>query len=73
MHKFIVSDDFIDRSIKSPFMAAYLEGCNDPPLALYIISGLKIVHGAKVSSDIKLKIKAGLGAIIPQVEAYKNI
>lgn len=57
-----VDDEFLAASMKTPSVVAYLAGCRDPPPPLYIVTGLKIVHGASVTTGKSTSVDVNVGA-----------
>jgi hypothetical protein len=57
-----VDDEFLAASMQVPSVKAYLAGCRDPPPALYMVTGLKIVYGASVTTSTSTSFDATAGA-----------
>lgn len=57
-----VDDEFLAASMKAPSVVAYLAGCRDPPPPLYMVTGLKIVHGASVTTGKSTSVDVNVGA-----------
>ncbi|KAK3343413.1 hypothetical protein B0T25DRAFT_593127 [Lasiosphaeria hispida] len=57
-----VDDEFLTASMQAPSVKAYLAGCRDPPPALYMVTGLKIVYGASVTTGSTASFDASAGA-----------
>lgn len=57
-----VNDEFLAASMKAPSVVAYLAGCRDPPPPLYMVTGLKIVHGASVTTGTSTSVDVNVGA-----------
>jgi hypothetical protein len=57
-----VGDEFLAASMSAPSVVAYLAGCRDPPPPLYMVTGLKIVHGASVTTGKSTSVHVNVGA-----------